>query len=188
MKDNLALLICRPPLLFTPTGARSANSGFLSTRRDWISASLLRRQGKAFRFLFASTGSLVLLMALSGCAVHYYSKATGTEHLWGFGHLKMRSIPESGEQPRSTNSVAAFVTGTSILGLSLGAGEEFAGIAAGWDSRSRIVIKQRNSSFCLLWPTNSTPLPFGIRNVFSVRIGTNLPPELENPAHWQSMP
>ncbi len=43
---------------------------------------------------------IVILMAIfsylsTGCAVHYYDQATGTEHLWGFGHLKMAVHPSN---------------------------------------------------------------------------------------------
>ena len=29
----------------------------------------------------------------AGCAVHYFDEATGTEHNWGFGHLKIKVAP-----------------------------------------------------------------------------------------------
>ena len=35
--------------------------------------------------------ALILCAVLpSGCAIHYFDAETGTEHLWGFGHLKMK--------------------------------------------------------------------------------------------------
>ena len=121
-----------------------------------------------------ASGALALL-ALTGCAMHYYDKTTGTEHLWGFGHLKMRAVPQKGDQPPFTNAVLAFVTGVRTLGLNLATGEDFAGIAAGWDSRSRVIIKQNDASFYLLWPTNTIRLPQDIKDFFTVRIGTNFP-------------
>src|SRR5258708_18511956 len=94
---------------------------------------------------------LSCLLAMStGCAVHYYDKQTGTEHLWGFGHLKMRAVPQRGDESPFTNAVIAFVTGVRTLGFQLGAGEDFGGLVAGWDSRSRIVINSENSHFYLL--------------------------------------
>ena len=43
---------------------------------------------------------LVFLSALilPGCAVHYFDAQTGTEHLWGFGHLKMLEPPKEGQE------------------------------------------------------------------------------------------
>lgn len=127
-------------------------------------------------FLLAS-----LLALLSGCAIQYYDAQTGTEHLWGWGHLKMRAIPLQGDQASPTNAIIACVTGTSILGLNLGAGGDFEGFTAGWDSRSRVVIKQDSASFYLLWPTNATLTPLGLKNPFIVRIGTNFPTQLLTP-------
>jgi hypothetical protein len=111
----------------------------------------------------------------SGCSVHYYDKDTGTEHLWGFGHLKMRAVPQRDDRPPFTNAVVAVATGVNTLGLGVGAGEDFAGIAAGWDSRSRLLIKQEDSSFYLLWPTNTTCMPHPIRDFFTVRVGPDFP-------------
>lgn len=113
----------------------------------------------------------LVLAGLTGCAVHYYDPKTGTEHLWGFGHLKMRAVPRQSEHPPFTNAPIAYVTGVRTLGLNLGAGQEFAGLAAGWDSRSRVVIVAENAHFCLLWPTNTIWWPYGLRDLFTLRIG-----------------
>jgi hypothetical protein len=118
----------------------------------------------------------LLIMATSGCAIHYYEKQTGTEHLWGFGHLKMRAVPQRADQPPFTNAVVAFVTGIRTLGAHLGAGEDFAGIAAGWDSRSRLVIAAEDAHFYLLWPTNTVRLPQALKDrLFTVRVGPDFP-------------
>ncbi|MHB8522851.1 MAG: hypothetical protein ACYDH9_19115 [Limisphaerales bacterium] len=113
---------------------------------------------------------------LPGCAVHYYDKTTGTEHLWGFGHLEMRAVPQRGDRPPFTNAVVAFVTGVRTLGLNFGAGDDFAGVAAGWDSRSRLVITAKDSHFYLLWPTNTIWLPKALSDhFFNVRVGPDFP-------------
>jgi len=119
-----------------------------------------------------------LLFLMSGCAIQYYDKATGEEHLWGLGHLKMRAVPQRQDQSPFTNAVMAYVTGVDTFGLNIGVGENLTGINAGWDSHSRVIIKQDNSSFYLLWPTNATRWPFAMNGLFTVRIGTNFPPEL----------
>lgn len=117
-------------------------------------------------------------MAWTGCAVHYYDAATHTEHLWGLGYLKMRAVPRDGNPVAPTNATVAFVTGVRTLGLNLGAGQDFAGLAAGWNSRSRVIIADEEAEFCLLWPTNSLWLPRGLKDpLFTLRLGdapTNL--------------
>jgi hypothetical protein len=50
-------------------------------------------------------GAFLVPFVCSGCAVHYYSASTGTEHLWGFGHLKTRAVSQRGDQPPFTNAV-----------------------------------------------------------------------------------
>ena len=115
-------------------------------------------------------GALALL-GTSGCSFHYYDKESGTEHLWGFGHLKMRAAPRHSDHPPFTNAVMAYATGTQTLGLSLGAGEDYAGVGAGWTSRSRLTIKAEDSSFYLIWPTNCLRLPRELKSFFNVRVG-----------------
>jgi hypothetical protein len=56
-------------------------------------------------------GVFLVPFVCSGCAVHYYSASTGTEHLWGFGHLKMRAVPQRGGQPPFTNAVGGVLVG-----------------------------------------------------------------------------
>lgn len=111
----------------------------------------------------------------SGCAIQYYDKQSGTEHLWGFGHLKMRAAARREDQPPFTNAVMAYALRTQTLGLNLGAGQEFAGVAAGWDCRSRVIIKTEDSSFYLLWPTNALWLPGHMKSLFNVRVGPEFP-------------
>jgi hypothetical protein len=111
----------------------------------------------------------------SGCAIHYFDKQTGTEHLWGVGHMKMRAAPQAGDAPTITNGAVAFVTGVRTFGLNFGVGEDFGGLGAGWDSRSRVIIKAEDAQFYLLWPSNSIWLPWNLKDVFTLRVGTNFP-------------
>ncbi len=122
--------------------------------------------------------TLLALVLGSGCAVHYFNRDTQTEHLWGFGHLKMRAAPQPAAGPCATNPAIAFVTGVRTLGLNLGFGEDFGGVAAGWDARSRVVIRAPDAHFCLVWPTNAAHWPGALQNLFAVRVGTNLPPSV----------
>ena len=129
-----------------------------------------------------SPGLLAILMSTitlsCGCAIRYYDRNSGTEHLWGFGHLKMRAVPQKDDTPPFTNDPVAYVTEVRTLGLSFGLGEDFRGIAAGWDTHSRVVIKPEGATFYLMWPENTAHLPWGKKDLFSVRIGTNFPEEL----------
>jgi hypothetical protein len=119
--------------------------------------------------------SLILILFTTGCAVQYYDRSTGTEHLWGFGHLKMRAVPRPMAEEPGTNSVMAFVTGARTAGLSFGFGQDFTGLTAGLDARSRLIIKNEESQFALVWPTNSIWLPNELRDLFTVRVGSNFP-------------
>jgi hypothetical protein len=103
--------------------------------------------------------ALALFVLTSGCAVRYYDAKTGTEHVWGFGHLRMKSAPVQ------ASGVESVISGTSTLGLSLGTGREDYYVTAGWDYRRRIVLGT-NAAFALEWPR---------ADFFNVRIGTNPP-------------
>jgi hypothetical protein len=121
--------------------------------------------------------AMIWVLALTAsCSVHYYDQKSGTEHLWGFGHMRMRAVPRWGDEPPFTNAVMAFATGVRTLGLHVGAGEEFGGLVAGWDSRSRMVIASEHAHFCLFWPTNAIWLPWDLRErFFTVRVGPDFP-------------
>lgn len=122
-----------------------------------------------FHFRVIAFGFL-LVSLLTGCAVHYYDKNSGTENLWGFGHFRMKGYPQSPEQP--------LVVGTHMVGLNIRAGRDDYGIGVGFDSQSRITMPE-NGALCMEWPTNISPLPREMRDLFTVRIGTNLPPSWE---------
>jgi hypothetical protein len=104
----------------------------------------------------------------TGCAVHYYDQKSGTEHVWGFAHIRMKGYPQSPERP--------LVVGTHMLGLNLRTGRDDYGIGVGFDSHSRITMPE-NGTLCMEWPTNVSPLPRAMRNLFTARVGTNLPPD-----------
>ncbi len=99
-----------------------------------------------------------LLTQAIGCAVHYYDTKSGTEHLWGFGHMKMKAPPPN-------EGVQTVVKGTETLGLSLGAGQEDCHVGLGWDYRRRLSVSS-NATVRLEWPTG---------DFFNVRVGT-VPP------------
>lgn len=104
-------------------------------------------------------GLSAFTLLTTSCAVHYYDKTTGTEHLWGFGHLKMAVRP-------SSEGVRAVIKGTQTLGLGLGLGREDYYLSAGWNNQ-RILNVADNTSVRFEWPT---------ADFFNVRAGTNFPP------------
>jgi len=73
------------------------------------------------------------------------------------------------------------VTGSRHLGLALRAGQEEYGMSAGWESRARVTMPA-SGTLLLEWPANASPLPREMRDLFTVRVGTNLPPGWETPA------
>jgi hypothetical protein len=116
-------------------------------------------------------GAALLLVSAwwtAGCAVHWYDEKTGTDHLWGFGHLRMRAVP----QPETTTGMGegpiAFVTGKRSVGAQLGLWQEDFFVGAGLDSRSRIIIPQEGAEFALEWPANALWLPRDLRDLFTL--------------------
>ena len=102
---------------------------------------------------------LCLLLLQSGCAVHYYDPATETEHLWGFGHMKMRIVEPS-------EGLEAVVHGTDVLGVSLGKTIEHSYFTVGWHRVEFIDIRKESTAFRLERPG----MGFG-----NVRVGYNFP-------------
>jgi hypothetical protein len=106
---------------------------------------------------------LLLLCQNTGCAVHYYDPETGTEHLWGFGHMRMRVPPPH-------EGVRAVVHGNQELGAGLNLGQLDYGVSVGWHNSRRLDVLEENASVFLEWPRHS---------FFHVRVGTNLPPDMK---------
>jgi len=98
-----------------------------------------------------------------GCAVHYYDAKSGTENVWGLGHVKMKVTPER-------ESVQAVVRGAQMIGFYVGAERENCYLGLGWDNRREISVTTSNSSVRLEWPDS---------DFFNVRVGS-LPPFLTN--------
>ena len=103
---------------------------------------------------------VALALGAGGCAVHYFDTKTGTEHLWGFGHMKMKAAPPN-------EGVQAVVKGTETLGCDIGGGQAEYHVGLGWDYR-RLIIISSNASVRLEWPN---------ADFFNVRVGTNFPPQ-----------
>ena len=100
-----------------------------------------------------------LAAALGGCALHFYDEATGTEHVWGLAHVKMRVQP-------STEGVTALAQGSETLGFSAGRTAAGSHLALGWHDESRILVSPEDASLRFEWPTS---------DVFDVRVGAKPP-------------
>lgn len=111
----------------------------------------------------------VSVIGLQGCAVHYYDLKTGTEHVWGLGHLAMKAAaPQEGQR--------AVVRGTDLLGISAGRSMEGAVLSLGWDRRRQIEILDQNTAIGLEWPN---------ADFFNVRVGSQFPLDLRDCTHEQ---
>jgi hypothetical protein len=114
--------------------------------------------------LFVRLGLGVVSLTVGGCAIHYFDEATGTEHIWGFGHLAMKP-------GAPTEGVRAVARRTDIIGLSVGKVQEGPYLALGWDARQRIEILEDSTAVCLAWPQGS---------FYNARIGSHFPPKLDD--------
>jgi len=87
------------------------------------------------------------LFGLSGCAIQYFDASTGTEHLWGIGHMRMKvTTPDNG--------VRAVVTGTDTLGIAAGSVASERRITIGWERYSQIQVIAEDTALSLEWPTS----------------------------------
>lgn len=108
---------------------------------------------------------MTALSLLQGCAIHYFDSKTGTENIWGFGHMQMKAT-NGGE------GVKCIVRGTEVLGVGSGWLDQHPSLIAGWDRNRTIEIVDPNTAVCLEWPNSS---------FFNVRVGTNFPTEFFAP-------
>lgn len=109
-------------------------------------------------------------LILLGCGVHYYDKKSGTEHLWGVGHMKMKiTAPSEGLQ--------SVVHGIDIAGFTLGKGYKQYYLTLGWNRLQYIDVLKENTSIRLEWPENS---------FFNVRVGSEFP--LDTPPYLKPIP
>lgn len=105
----------------------------------------------------ALVGLFVLLSG--GCAIHYFDSETGTEHIWGFGHMQMKVSPPN-------EGVRAIVRGTETVGVAVGVGEETSYALVGWQQLSNLYVVDSDTAIRLEWPS---------ADFFEVRVGTEFP-------------
>ena len=98
-------------------------------------------------------------LLVGGCAIHYFDRDTGVEHVWGVGHMAMRvTAPTEGR--------CGIVRGLSSLGLVLGVSREEQYLSLGWQSRHQVDVLASDSAFRLEWPRSS---------LWSLRVGASPP-------------
>ncbi len=86
-------------------------------------------------------GILFICFLLQGCSIHYRNPDTGVEHLWGFGHIKTRNIPD--------DYTYAIATERSSFGLNLGLGQDCYSIGLGYQRDTRVHIPDPNKPIYL---------------------------------------
>lgn len=99
------------------------------------------------------------MATLSSCSIHHYDRDTGIEHVWGFGHMKMKVGP-------ANEGLQAVVHGTNTLGLGVGKADKHRYVALGWHRLEFIDIYEESTSIRLEWPKT------GFANV---RVGSEFP-------------
>lgn len=116
----------------------------------------------AKRKFYRALGILLLASYASGCALHYYEKESGVEHIWGIGHMKMKAAkPNEGLQ--------AVVHGTNVFGVSIGKADKHGYLTFGWQRLEFIDVLKESTSIRLEWPDNSFA---------NVRVGSEFPLEI----------
>ena len=88
-------------------------------------------------------------LASAACAVRYYDAETGAEHIWGIGHLVVKTTAP-------TDGRVAIIRGADLIGLGVSTGTEQGAVALGWSSTWRVEIVETDTSVALINP--HTPL------------------------------
>jgi len=121
--------------------------------------STLTRAGALMRTRASISALAVCAVLPTGCAIHYFDPETGTEHLWGFGHLKMKV-----SQPRE--GLQAVVRHTGTVGVAAGHLEQEGYTHAGVHWSERLDVVSEDTAIRFEWPDN---------DLFNVRVGSELP-------------
>lgn len=116
---------------------------------------------------FRSLLVVILPVILIGCAVHYYDKKTGTEHIWGFGHMKMK-ISASNE------GLQAVVHGTDVFGISIGKADNQTYFTAGWQRLEFIDVVKESTSVRLEYDLPKS-------SFVNFRVGSEYPFDVQDP-------
>lgn len=109
----------------------------------------------------------VFTLLLSGCAFRYHDARTGTEHVWGLAHVKMRVAPAVGTAPpAAVTQVETFGLGLHFTsGSAAASAPADGGFSLGWDRRTRLLVPD-DATLSLEWPG---------AQLFDVRLGPASP-------------
>jgi hypothetical protein len=102
------------------------------------------------------------IAVMPGCAIHSFDQRTGTEHIWGFGHMRMKVAPPN-------EGLQAVLRGTDVLGLGLGLGDRESYLILGWHRSERLDILEQDAAIRLERPTS---------DFVTFRVGSKFPQEL----------
>ena len=109
---------------------------------------------RTFRIISSSLVSFTLALLISGCAVRYHDAATGTDHLWGFGHFAARAtLPNEGR--------VAVVRGSDILGLGIDVSPARPQFVLGWSREIRVDVLSTDTAVELRHPENLFEIAVG---------------------------
>jgi hypothetical protein len=94
------------------------------------------------KFIFYS-----FLLLTHGCAIYYHDSQTGADHIWGFGHLAMKAVPDSMDKQ-------VYITQKTLAGVALGFDDLSPNFSLGWNRSERIYILDKNTSLAIQRPSN----------------------------------
>lgn len=114
-----------------------------------------------------------LSLLLPACAVHYHDARTGTDHLWGFGHLKTRASAPEGD-------VKAVMMGIQTFGAGVSIGGSNPGIMAGYQGTSVLTAVCADAALIVEGPS-ADPFLFEIRSISPDREEANPRQQNNNP-------
>lgn len=88
----------------------------------------------------------LILVGLTGCAIHYSDTRSGVEHIWGLGQLRMVHGPtQDMAHPPFTNNLTALTTGVGIPGFCLETGRDHFGFSFGYLNRQRLAVVNKDA-------------------------------------------
>lgn len=94
-----------------------------------------------------------IFLFIQGCAIYYHDIETGADHIWGIGHLAMKTVPDSVNKQ-------ILITQKTLTGVFL----SFEGISPsfsiGWNQSEQIIVLDKNTSLAIQKPENNDYFQF----------------------------
>ena len=79
------------------------------------------------------------MVVYTGCAVQYYDPITQTDHLWGFGHFRMKVAPAS-------EGVQAIVKSATVVGANVKVAADDTHLMVGWNKSTQMAVMSEGAS------------------------------------------